>query len=105
MDWLKTFRRPCFEHLDERDDLDRPATAGSRLGPPEMAERRELAEAVLRAVAALPPTYRVPLTMFHMHGHSYDDISYALDIPLATTKSRLHNARTRLRAILEHWGN
>ena len=100
MNWLKAFRPNLFEQLDGRVDLDELDIPDFRPGPPEQAERRELAQAVLRAVASLPPKYRVPLTMFHLDGLSYQKVADFLDIPLGTARSLVHRARERLRAEL-----
>ena len=100
MNWLKTFRPGFFQQLDGRVDLDVLEIPDFRPGPPELAERRELAEAVVRAVDSLPPKYRVPLTMFHLDGLSYQKVAEFLDIPLGTAKSLIHRAREKLRGAL-----
>ena len=101
MDWLKTFRPKVFKQLDGRVDLDQLEIMDFQPGPPEVAQKRELAEAVLAAVAALPPKYRVPLTMFHLDGLSYKKVADFLDIPLGTAKSLIARAQAKLKAILE----
>lgn len=100
MNWLRAFKPRLFEQLDGRvalDDLELPSFAPS---PSEIAERRELADAVLAAVAALPAKYRLPLTMFHLDGLSYEKVAEFLDIPLGTAKSLIHRARAQLREAL-----
>ncbi len=98
MDWLRTFRPKIFAQLDGRVDLDTLEIPDFHPGPAETAERRELAAAVLAALASLPPKYRVPLTMFHLDGLSYQKVAAFLDIPLGTAKSMIHRAREKLRA-------
>ncbi|HDY65172.1 MAG TPA: sigma-70 family RNA polymerase sigma factor [Phycisphaerae bacterium] len=100
MDWLKTFRPKLFEQLDGRVDLDHLEIPHFQPGPPEIAAKRELADAVLTAVASLPPKYRVPLTMFHLDGLSYKKVAEFLDIPLGTAKSMIHRAKEKLKAAL-----
>ena len=100
MNWLKAFRPRLHEHLDGQVDLDRLEIPDFQPGPPEHAEQRELAHAVLNAVASLPPKYRIPLTMFHLDGLSYQKVADFLDIPLGTAKSMVHRAKEKLRALL-----
>jgi len=100
MNWLRSFRPGLFEQLDGRVDLDRLEVPDFKPGPAEVAEKRELADAVLEAVASLPPKYRVPLTMFHLDGLSYQKVADFLDIPLGTAKSMIHRARQKLEALL-----
>lgn len=100
MDWLKTFRPKMFEQLDGRVDLEHLEIPDFQPGPSEIVQKRELADAVLAAVASLPPKYRVPLTMFHLDGLSYKKVADFLDIPLGTAKSMIHRAKTKLKAAL-----
>jgi RNA polymerase sigma-70 factor (ECF subfamily) len=100
INWIKAFRPGLLEHLGGLDDLERLDVADFEPGPPEVVAKRDLAEAVLRAVASLPPKYRVPLTMFHLGGLSYEKVAEFLDVPLGTAKSLIHRARRKLRPIL-----
>lgn len=95
--WLRAYRPALFKRLDGQVDLDSLDIPEFKPGPPEVAEKRELAEVVLRAVSALPPKYRVPLTMFHLGGLSYEKVAEFLDIPLGTAKALIHRARAKLR--------
>jgi RNA polymerase sigma-70 factor (ECF subfamily) len=100
MNWLKAFRPGLFEHLEGRVDLEALEIPDFVPGPPEVVERRELAEAVLGAVGSLPAKYRVPLAMFHLDGLSYQKVADFLDVPLGTAKSLIHRARAKLREAL-----
>lgn len=100
MNWLKAFRPKLFEHLDGRVDLDCLDIPDFRPGPPEVVEKRDLAEAVLKAVESLPQKYRVPLTMFHLDGLSYSKVADFLDIPLGTAKSLIYRAKEKLKPAL-----
>jgi RNA polymerase sigma-70 factor (ECF subfamily) len=99
MNWLKAFRPGMVERFGDLD-MDALEIPDFEPGPTEVVERRELAEAVLRAVASLPPKYRVPLTMFHLDGLSYQKVADFLDIPLGTAKSLIHRARQKLKLAL-----
>ena len=100
MNWMRAYRPQLFERLDGRVDLESLDIPDFRPGPPEVVERRELAQVVLRAVASLPAKYRVPLTMFHLDRLSYQKVAEFLDIPLGTAKALIHRARARLHAAL-----
>ena len=100
MDWLRAHRPKTFAQLDGRVDPDTLQIPDFQAGPEEHAQRRELADAVLAAVASLPANYRVPLTMFHLDGLSYQKVADFLDIPLGTAKSMISRARTKLKAAL-----
>lgn len=52
------------------------------------------------AIAGLPEHLRVTLVLFHYEGMDYAAIATALDCPVGTVRSRLHEARSRLRAQL-----
>ena len=100
MNWLKAFRPGLFEQLDGRVDLDTLEIPDFSPGPAELVEKRDLAEAVRRAIAGLPAKYRMPLTMFHLNGLSYQKVADFLDIPLGTAKSLIHRARQKLKLAL-----
>jgi RNA polymerase sigma factor (sigma-70 family) len=72
------------------------ATA-SEPSPEEASERRELRDAVLAAVRALPETQRTVTTLFYINGYSQKDIAAFLDLPVATVNNRLHASRGRLK--------
>jgi RNA polymerase sigma-70 factor (ECF subfamily) len=65
------------------------------------ADRRELGDAVQRAVAALAPEFRVTFILREVEGLSYDEIARALDCDLGTVKSRLSRAKAALRQALD----
>jgi len=71
-----------------------PAPPGD---PAAAVERRELRERLVRAIAALPLNYRVPLVLRDVEDMSYEEIAAALGCPEGTVKSRINRARTLLR--------
>ena len=91
LNWIRAYCPALCEHLGDLD-LDRLELPDFEPGPQEVVERRELAEVVLRAVASLPAKYRVPITMFHLDGLSYQKVADFLDIPLGTAKTLIHRA-------------
>jgi len=100
MNWLRAYRPQRFEQLDSQVDLDTLEVPDFTPGPGEVVERKELANAVTQALASLPPKYRVPITMFHLNGLSYQKVADFLDIPLGTAKSLIHRAREKLKPAL-----
>ncbi|MHC4469758.1 MAG: RNA polymerase sigma factor [Planctomycetota bacterium] len=100
MSWLKVHRPRLFRRLDGRVDLAGLDVPDFRPGPSETLMRRELADAVLRAVADLPSRYRIPLTMFHLDGLSFKKVAEFLDIPIGTARSLVFRARKKLKAVL-----
>jgi RNA polymerase sigma-70 factor (ECF subfamily) len=64
-------------------------------------ERQEREKIVRAAVESLPPHHRVVLLLREWEGLSYQEIARALDLPLGTVRSRLHNALARLTLLLK----
>ena len=58
-------------------------------------------ERVRQAMAALPVEQRAAIALFHLEELSVAEVAVALDVPVGTVKTRLMNARRRLRAALE----
>jgi RNA polymerase sigma-70 factor (ECF subfamily) len=62
--------------------------------------RGELNTRLRAALEELTPEHRAVILLREVEGLSYDEISDVLQCPRGTVMSRLHYARTRLRAIL-----
>jgi len=84
------------EALD--DDADFPDEDGA--GPERSAEDGERARAVRGALARLGVSDRTVITLRHFAELPYSEIAVALGIDEKTVKSRLFEARQRLRALL-----
>jgi RNA polymerase sigma-70 factor (ECF subfamily) len=103
---LKTFLYPVVKHLalNRRkmtsrivpltEKIEETAADDSR---DEKAERREIAE----LVRLLPEAQRELLLLRYADGLDLREISDALEIPLGTVKSRLHQALSALRTRLD----
>jgi RNA polymerase sigma-70 factor (ECF subfamily) len=97
------------EEFDESVDTDlseaRIGALGSRLGtnPQKSALRRELAEKIQEALAAIPEKHRAILLLREIEGMSYEDLSRTLDIPKGTVMSRLFHARAKVQKILSEY--
>jgi RNA polymerase sigma-70 factor, ECF subfamily len=85
--------------------IDRPDDDGYTLAarlagrsrlPLDEAQRCEAQQIVNDAVGQLPDKGRAALVLYYYQGLSYEEVSVALEIPLGTVKSRIHNAMARL---------
>ena len=85
----------------EQIDLIERAPADASFQPEVALERKELNEAIQKAIAELPERYRVPLILRDLQGLSYDEISETLELRDGTTKSRINRARLMLKDKLE----
>jgi RNA polymerase sigma-70 factor (ECF subfamily) len=83
--------------LGEEEDTEGP----ERLGPESQALEAEIAGRIQKALMAMNPPDRVILTLRHFSDCSYDEIAEILAIDEKTVKSRLFDARGRLRVLLE----
>jgi len=72
--------------------------------PEAEALRRAGYATVMKALADLPPDYRLPLVLRDIYGLRYGEISDALDRPLGTIKACVHRGRTSLRLRLRASG-
>ncbi|HWW91206.1 MAG TPA: RNA polymerase sigma factor [Solirubrobacteraceae bacterium] len=67
-------------------------------GPADRAEQRELREALQVAIAKLSPPYRTALVLRDVEGLSTRDAARIVGVGEAAFKSRLHQARLKVRA-------
>ena len=90
-----------FEAEQEAGRAQFAATHGS---PAYATEAGQRAEAVRRAVAALPQELREVVVLKEFEDLTFQEIADALDVPLSTVKSRLYTALKQLRMRLEKFG-
>ncbi len=99
-------RRPTLS-WDDFGDLDEeanPHLADGGASPEEEVQRKELRQALERAIAQLPPHQRTVLLLIDRLGFSYEEAAQAMGIRLGTVKSRLARARVRMRELLQREG-
>ncbi len=65
------------------------------------AEMSELQAMIQQAIDALPPSQRMTVILYYVNDLSLKEISYVLDCPLGTVKSRLYYGREHLKKCLE----
>ncbi len=78
-------------------------STGVEESPAHASESKQRAEAVRRAVAALPQELREVVLMKEFEELTFQQIADALQIPLSTVKSRLYTALKQLRLKLERF--
>jgi RNA polymerase sigma-70 factor, ECF subfamily len=71
--------------------------------PERTAEGRAMVGALWEALEHLDPLSRAIVVLREVELFAYEDIAEALDIPLATVKTRLFRARRSLATTLETW--
>lgn len=85
----KSARRPTQPlHLIETHQL--PNSAASH-------EKAATANGIIQTLEEMDDVYRVPLTLFYLRQHTYQEIADILDIPIGTVMSRLNRGRRSLR--------
>lgn len=108
--WLFTIGyRVCLNHLRRkraltgeldfaavRLDLDGPGTTSL-----QSEEAGRLRDLIWSAVERLSSPQRAAVLLFYRHECGCHEIARVLELPVATVKSHLHRARTRLREMLE----
>jgi len=74
------------------------------LDPAEEASRRELGDAVKKALGGLPPDQREVLVLKEFEGLKFREIAEILGCPESTVKSRMYGGLNGLRSALVHRG-
>ena len=72
-----------------------PATIDRQFSDVELRDRLE------KAIARLPPNYRLLVAAHYLDGIRYEDLAEAMNMPLGTVKTNLHRAKRQLRRLLE----
>ena len=79
------------------DKLVSPARAGAEY----RAEMSEFQAVLQRAIDALPASQRMTVILYYLNDLSLKEISYVLDCPVGTVKSRLYYGREHLKKCLD----
>lgn len=99
---LNHLRRQADLPLTEEDSVWGMAPSPS---PATLLEERERELLVRRAIASLPPHYRIVIILRDLEGLSYQEIADLLGIPVGTVKSRINFGKRllkeKLRPLLE----
>jgi len=93
----KSARRPASAPIGA-DELQLPAPAAD--DPSRQAENSELRRALGLALAGLPPALRTAIVLRDVEGLSTQEAAEIAGVSQAAFKSRLHQARLRVRATI-----
>jgi RNA polymerase sigma-70 factor, ECF subfamily len=93
----KRARRPAGVPIGERE-LQLPTSPAD--DPFRQAEASELRVALGRAIAELPPPLRIAIVLRDVEGLSTQEAAEIAGVGQAAFKSRLHQARLRVRAVI-----
>jgi RNA polymerase sigma-70 factor, ECF subfamily len=102
-DWIRRDRRaPIVQVAEGTDPMD---LADAHADPGESVEdlvaRREMSQAVARALSELPDEQRTAILLKEYHGLTFQEIADTLHCPLSTVKTRLYQGLSVLRRRLE----
>lgn len=104
-DQMRRQRRAPFVPTPEGVDLVELAGEGEGVEPiDEIVGRRQLGEAVARAMELLPDEQRTAVVLKEYEGLTFKEIADLLGCPLSTVKTRLYQGLTVLRRELERNG-
>ena len=104
--WLmQIVRNRSRNHLRDRKTgrwapLDGMAASGEGSSPARDAERSELRDRLLTALAELPEDRREVVLLHDLEGWTHREIAERMELPPGTVRSHLHHARKRLRELL-----
>ena len=87
----------------ESDDTTEFQPTDNRALPDKDLIDDERERVIARAIATLPPKYRVPVILRDVEGKTYEEIASILDLGLGTTKSRISRARGLLKEKLKNY--
>ncbi|HEX2643185.1 MAG TPA: sigma-70 family RNA polymerase sigma factor [Thermoanaerobaculia bacterium] len=87
---------PLQVEKDEGPDLSAVLSDDSMEDPAAAVERRQMARALEKTIAALRPEYREVVVLFYVEGASYPEICEVTGLPSGTVKTYLHRARKEL---------
>ena len=73
---------------------------GARLSSPEPRPVERDLRGILDQAKELSEELRTPLVLFHLDGMSYADIAKSMNCPIGTVRSRLFEARDRLKRLV-----
>lgn len=84
----------------DEESFELPAVSTDNNTPEAELMSKQVAEAVNRAVSALPEELRTALNLREIDGLSYEEIAEAMNCPIGTVRSRIFRAREAVAAEL-----
>ena len=95
------YRRKRLPMVDLSNLLHLEIPAPRSDTPEVAAARRDIADAVTRALARLSPRLREAVVLRYGHGMTYREIAEVMDCPQKTAESRVRLAHDKLRTVLQ----
>lgn len=103
--WLYSIaRKTALTHLRSRYGDQAASRESNVTAPGDVADGQlefDDAEQIHYGLARLSLVHREVLTLFFLQDLSIDEIAGVLEVPVGTVKSRLHNGKRALKAVLE----
>jgi RNA polymerase sigma-70 factor, ECF subfamily len=97
LDYFKSTARSKLDCLESIEDV-----FSSNILPIEkQLECNEMSDCVQEKMLLLPQPYRTILYLFDCAGLTHREIAGVLEVNIGTVKTRLHRARTKMKAILK----
>jgi RNA polymerase sigma-70 factor, ECF subfamily len=93
-----------YEALQEKAPFVAQAATTDSVTPRHLAQKRELSDGLKACLEDLPDSFRLPFVLRTFDQLSYSDIAASVGCPQGTVKSRLNQARKRLRDCLTNRG-
>jgi len=104
-DWVRRERRaPVVQPPPDTDLMELAAATEPSESIEELVARKDLAQAVERAMAVLPEEQRTAIVLKEYHGLTFQEIADLVGCPLSTVKTRLYQGLTVLRRELAKTG-
>lgn len=101
---MRTVKADSLDSKIEFDDGEVEREVEDWSGNPErIFDRKDVQEAVHRALNSLSDDHRTVVALHHIEGMDVKDIAKALKVPAGTIKSRLARAREELKRKLGHY--
>ena len=100
MTWRLALDRQRGEHRRLTRDTAWAAGAPAAAPAPPAPVERLRAQELWRAIDALPPKLRMAVVLANIEGHRTGEVAALLGVPAGTVKSRLFEARRRLKEML-----
>jgi len=98
--WISRHHNMTSIESMDVDDLRLLEAHGGSHTPHDTLSNREVRSWVLRALDSLNPRYKNVILLKYMEGLSYEKIAEVLDVSIATVRSRLYRAKSKLQHIL-----
>lgn len=101
INWISRHRNmTSIESIDLEDPRLLYRQSAWRHTPHDRIVNTEMRQTVLRAIDSLQERYKIVLLLKYMEDLPYEKIAELLDVSVATVRSRLYRAKTKLRGLL-----